>query len=303
MTQIAKKPSWLRKKIFYSNTKNELQQLLKKNNLHTVCEEARCPNRSECYHQKTATFLILGKICTRNCLFCSVESSFSNNSLKEMALDPDEGQKISKLIKELELRYVVITSVTRDDLKDGGASQFAFTIQEIRTNNKNTKIEVLTPDFLGNPEAIQRVVNEKPDVYNHNLETVERLTAKVRKQSSYTRSLSLLDQVKKINPNIISKSGILVGLGETDRELEQLFQDLSDAGCDILTIGQYLQPGRNNIPVQEYVEEKKFDHFKEIALQCGIPLIHSAPFVRSSYKAYESYIEIKNIYNSKNLRV
>ncbi|MDH4128730.1 MAG: lipoyl synthase [Spirochaetota bacterium] len=284
------KPDWLKKKIFFSDNNQFTRGLLKENKVFTVCQEARCPNQSECFHEKVATFLILGNICTRNCKFCSVES---NNNEQTLKLDVDEAKRVAQAVDQMNLKYVVITSVTRDDLEDGGSGQFVKTIKAIRNLNKLVKCEVLTPDFNGNYESIKRVVLENPEVYNHNLETIERITPLLRSKSSYTRSLYVLEQVKKINAKIFTKSGIMLGLGETKQEVLRLFQDLVNVGCDIITIGQYLQATKCNYPVQEYVSEDIFKFYKDEAIKLGFKLVFSSPFVRSSYNAYKSFESLK----------
>ncbi len=299
MVKITQKPEWLRKKVFYTPTNQNIRNLLKSHDINTVCEEARCPNLSECYDHKTATFLIMGDICTRSCLYCSVEST-SPSGIKESPLalpDPDEPDRIAQVVRNMGLDYVVITSVDRDDLSDGGADHFAKTLKAIHSIDPNIKIEVLTPDFKGDWDAITQVLLEKPDVFNHNVETVERVNPIVRKQGSYRLSLSILEGLKKTDPNRITKTGIMLGLGERDHELRQAFKDLRDVACDILTMGQYLQPTRRNYPVQSYIPEDQFNAYKEEALSLGIPVVHSSPFVRSSYKAFESYHQVMKLRN------
>ncbi len=286
-------PYSLKKKIFYSAKNNEMQSLLKKYKVNTVCQEARCPNKSECYNDKTATFLILGDSCTRSCKFCSVQTKINNNKI----LDNEEPKRIANIISLLKLKYVVITSVTRDDLMDGGSEHFEKTIRTIKNVNKSVKVEVLTPDFQGRKESIIRVINGKPNVYNHNLETVKRLTPLIRNKGSYSRSLSLLEFVKNTNPNMIVKTGIILGLGESENELISLFRDIKQANCDILTMGQYLQPSKKNMPVKRYISEEEFKRYKELAFECGIAIVYASPFVRSSYKAYDGYMKLKHINN------
>ncbi|GMT48890.1 MAG: lipoyl synthase [bacterium] len=296
MDGIAQKPEWLRKKVFYTPTNQNIRNLLKSHHIHTVCEEARCPNLSECYNDKTATFLIMGDICTRSCLYCSVEST-SPSTIKETLLappDPNEPERIAKVVQNMGLHYVVITSVNRDDLPDGGADHFVKTLKAM---DPSIKKEVLTPDFKSEQDSIAKVVREGPDVFNHNVETVERVTPKVRKQGSYRLSLSVLEKIKRIDPNMITKTGIMLGLGEKDHELNQFFKDLRDVGCDILTMGQYLQASRRNYPVQSYIPEDQFNSYREKAISLGIPVVHSAPFVRSSYRAFESYHEVMRLRN------
>ncbi len=301
MRELLKKPDWIKKRLFYTDNNQELKNLLKSYNLNTVCEEAKCPNKSECYHDKTATFLIMGKSCTRSCLYCSVDNTSALMKQMMPPLDENEPRRIAEIVRELNLLFVVITSVARDDLLDGGASHFVKTINEIKLTNPNSLIEVLTPDFKGNINSIQKILNAIPQVYNHNLETIERLTPVIRKQGSYSISLKVLELVKKINPGMITKSGVMLGLGESENEIIQLINDLTSVQCDILTIGQYLQPSLKNYPVREYIPQDKFDYYKKIALSKGLKIVHSSPFVRSSYKAKESY-EMINQLLEKNLK-
>lgn len=248
--------------------------------LNTVCQEANCPNMFECFSKKTATFMILGSECTRNCRFCNVHPGNPGTP------DPDEPVQVAAAAKELGLKYVVITSVTRDDLDDGGAFHFVETIRAIRSNlPAGSRIEVLIPDFRGNQSAIRAVVDSGPDVLNHNIETVPSLYGKARPQADYRQSLSLLEYVKSIAPGLPVKSGIMVGLGETVPELEQTLIDLVAHGCDILTIGQYLQPTRAHLPVEKFYSPDEFKDLEATALQAGFKTVAAGPFVRSSYRA------------------
>ena len=274
-------PEWIKVKSFTGlhNTKS----ILRNYGLSTVCEEAKCPNRGECFSKPTATFMILGSACTRNCGFCAVESS------KPGPLDNDEPEKVAMAAKEMGLKYVVITSVTRDDIKDGGASHFARTVSAVREHLPAAKIEVLTPDFRGNKDSLKTVLDSRPDVYNHNVETVPRLYPYVRHQADYSNSLNVLMNAKSIAPEITIKSGFMVGLGETFTEIIDVLRDLKTAGCDTVTIGQYLRPSKKNLPVREYIRPEMFDVYKEIALDMGFKYAASSPLARSSMNADEMY--------------
>lgn len=278
MTKIERKPSWLKVKAFGGDQFNEVNKLLKQYELNTVCQEANCPNRGECFNSGTATFLILGPTCTRNCTFCNIGSGML------VEVDPDEPRRIANLAKKLNLKHIVITSVTRDDLEDGGANQFLSVTKQIREKLPNTTIELLTPDFKGNAGAVDTIIEASPDIFNHNLETVKKLYPQVRPQADYDFSLNLLSHVQK-KSNIITKSGIMVGVGETLNDLRELFYDLSEVKISILTIGQYLAPSQNHLRVSKYYHPNEFDLLKEIALGAGIKKVISAPLVRSSYKA------------------
>jgi lipoic acid synthetase len=248
--------------------------------LETVCESAKCPNRTECWSQRTATFMILGNVCTRPCGFCSVPKG------KTEMLEVDEPERVAEAAERLGLKYVVITSVTRDDLPDGGADHFYRCVLAVRERTGAT-VEVLTPDFLGNRAAIQRVIEAAPEVFNHNTETVPRLYHRVRRNADYRRTLDLLDQVKQTAPEMKTKSGLMLGLGETAEELHQVFVDLRSVGCDMLTLGQYLQPTPAHLPVERYVPPEEFDALGELARGLGFSMVASGPFVRSSYHAGE----------------
>ena len=254
--------------------------LLRSLSLHTVCEDANCPNRSECFKSKTATFMILGDVCTRGCRYCAVAKG------APQPLDADEPQRVAEASEQLGLRHIVVTSVTRDDLPDGGADHFARTISALKQRLPQSTIEVLIPDFQGSTEALQRVMDAKPDIINHNVETVSSLYPVVRPQADYGRSLELLRRVKQAG--LYSKTGFMVGLGETRQDVLALLNDLVAAGCDMLTIGQYLQPSKNHLPVVEFITPAQFDEYKEIAMQKGIRFVASGPFVRSSYHAAEA---------------
>jgi lipoyl synthase len=277
------KPPWLKRRFPSGPVYEQVRNLLKEVHLHTVCQEARCPNMWECFSHKTATFLILGDRCTRNCGFCAVAHG------PAVGLDTEEPSRVAKAVEQMALQYVVITSVTRDDLPDGGAGVFAETIRHIRQQVPHTHIEVLTPDFLGNTDAIKKVIFAKPDVFNHNIETVPRLYPIVRPQADYQRSLKVLEIAKEIDPDIITKSGIMVGLGEIETEVIRTFQDLLDVGCNFLTIGQYLQPTKQHLAVKRFVPPEEFQKLREKALEMGFNEVASGPFVRSSYHAKELY--------------
>jgi len=286
---IKKKPKWIRTKILDSKNFFQTKLILNKKKLHTVCQEANCPNISECWSKQHATFLIMGDTCTRACAFCDVKTGKPN------ALDPSEPLKIAQATKELKLKHVVITSVDRDDLEDGGASHFSKVILETRSLNKNTTIEVLTPDFLKKGEAYKKVVKSNPDVFNHNIETVPSLYRKVRPGSRYFASLNLLKLVKEINKTIFTKSGIMLGLGETKNEILQVMDDLLSANVDFLTIGQYLQPTIKHYPLQRYVHPDEFNELKDIALSKSFLIVSSSPLTRSSYHADEDFSKMKSL--------
>ena len=282
-----KRPPWLKVKTSWGENYRRIKSLLARSNLHSVCQEANCPNICHCFEQGTATFLILGDICTRGCKFCDVKRGVP------LPVDEDEPRRLVEVIKELKLQYVVITSVTRDDLPDGGASMFARTIDEIRKTNLNCRVEVLIPDFCGSSESLKNVMEAKPDVLNHNLETVKRLYPTVRKGADYQRSLDLLFNVKRIDKNIISKSGIMLGLGESWDEIIGLMNDLKNAGCELLTIGQYLSPSKAHLPVAKFYHPDEFAELKIIGERMGLAHVESGPLVRSSYHAKEQIKYIK----------
>jgi lipoic acid synthetase len=280
-----------------NNTKNKinlgdiqgLAALLKKANINTVCVSARCPNKGECFKKGTATFLILGDQCSRNCRFCSVK-----NSATLLPPDPDEPQRLGLFARELGLRHIVITSVTRDDLADGGAGHFAATIAALRELNPAAVMEVLTPDFKFDRPALDTVLAAGPEVFNHNVETIPRLYAAVRPQADYRRSLQVLAYIKEKNNEVITKSGLMLGLGEERSEVEQVLKDLRAAGCDIVIIGQYFQPTRENIPVSRYLAAAEFKEYETVARNLGFISVAAGPYVRSSYLAGEIYQKLRS---------
>ena len=280
------KPRWLKRKLPTGPEYESVRGLLKKSRLHTVCQEAKCPNIWECFSQGTSTFLILGPCCTRNCRFCAVAHG------PPVSPDPGEPARVADAAQSMGLSYVVITSVTRDDLPDGGAGHFAEAIKEIRKIMPNTFVEVLIPDFQGSRDALQAVIKAHPNVLNHNLETVPRLYVSVRPGAIYHRSLDLLKRAKQIDPTIPTKSGLMLGLGEASEEIKKTLQDLLDSGCSLLTLGQYLQPTREHLSVERYISPEEFDYWKETALEMGFSAVASGPFVRSSYHAKELYQEV-----------
>ena len=279
VSPLKKKPDWIRSKITDSKIFFQTKEIVNKNKLNTVCQEANCPNITECWSKKHATFMIMGDTCTRGCAFCDVKTG------KPSALDVMEPFKISKAVKELELNHVVITSVDRDDLEDGGANHFKKVITEVKKNNINTTVEVLTPDFLKKGNAYEKVLEANPDVFNHNIETVPSLYLKVRPGARYFISIELLKSVKVKRPNIFTKSGIMVGLGEKKDEIIQVMDDLRMAAVDFLTIGQYLQPSTKHFPLDRYVHPDEFKELKNIAISKGFLLVSSTPLTRSSYHA------------------
>lgn len=279
-----KKPEWIKKQLFNNSREDDIKQLINKSGLHTVCQEAKCPNIGECFSKKTATFLLLGNICTRNCKFCNISTEKGS-----LPLDMKEPERIANAVKEMDLRYVVLTSVTRDDLSDGGASIFLETIRRIKSVNKEILIEVLVPDFKGDEQIISSIINSDITVFNHNLETIARLYPEVREMANYQLSLKVLEFAKRNNKKVIVKTGIMVGLGEEKAEVVELMHDFKRINGDMLTIGQYLPPGKKFYPVQKYVDLEDFDYYKMYAERIGISKIVSGPFVRSSYLA-ESYV-------------
>lgn len=272
-------PDWLKVKIPSGKGYHRIKSFLSSSRLHTICEEAKCPNIAECFSKGTATFLILGDVCTRNCTYCNIKKGIPRK------IDSEEPERAARLVTKLNLNYVVITSVTRDDLPDGGADIFAQTIQRVRKLSPRTKIEILIPDFKGNLDSLKKVIDAKPYVLAHNLEAVERLFPTVRPQGDYRRSLNLLKEAKEINPNIFTKSGIMVGMGETKEEIIEIMKDLRKVECNIFTIGQYLQPSLNHLPTSRYYSPEEFKEFKEIGEELGFLHIESSPLVRSSYHA------------------
>ena len=286
---IKKKPEWIRSKITNSHNFFLTKSIINKNNLNTVCQEANCPNITECWSKRHATFMIMGDTCTRACGFCDVKTG------KPKSLDPLEPLKIANATKELNLKHVVITSVNRDDLSDGGAEYFSKVINETRKLNENTTIEVLTPDFLRKGDAFKKVVGANPDVFNHNIETVPSLYLKVRPGSRYFASLELLKSAKKISNKIFTKSGIMLGLGERKDEVLQVMDDLISAEVDFLTIGQYLQPSVKHYPLQRYVHPEEFKELKAVAQSKGFLIVASSPLTRSSYHADEDFSKMKKL--------
>lgn len=278
------KPKWLKIKVSGGVQYKSVKSVIEQGHLHTVCDEAHCPNKEECWSKKTATFMILGDICTRNCRFCAVASG------KAQAPDPDESEHLAEAVSMLGLDYSVITCVTRDDLSDGGAEHWAACIGAIRRRDTHCRIEVLISDLMGNTDALDKILDEKPDVLGHNLETVPRLYASARPQADYIRSLSVLSHAAK--RNVITKSGIMVGLGEQSSEVESLMKDAAAHGVEIFTIGQYLQPSRKHLPVEEYISPKVFDRYKELGLKAGLRYVVSGPLVRSSYRAKEAFEQL-----------
>lgn len=272
-------PNWLRKKSCGIGDIHRIKSSLRRKNLHTVCEEAKCPNLGECFARGTATIMIMGNVCTRKCRFCAV-----NNGMPKL-LDENEPENVALQIKELNLKHVVITSVTRDDLFDGGAKHFAKTVGAIRKTDKDITVEVLTPDFGGKESEIKTVCESSPEIFNHNIETVERLTPEVRNKADYQRSLQVLTIAKRYLPKGKTKSGFMVGLGESFSEVEKTLQDLKKHGCDVVTIGQYLRPSKNAIEVKEYVRPEVFIEYENVAKQIGFEFVFAGPFVRSSYLA------------------
>ncbi|ULH02227.1 lipoyl synthase [Aeromonas caviae] len=279
--EVLRKPEWMRIKLPPSSQKIEhIKSTLRKNKLHSVCEEASCPNLAECFNHGTATFMIMGAICTRRCPFCDVAHG------RPLPLDPEEPKKLALTIKEMNLKYVVITSVDRDDLRDGGAQHFADCIREIREHSPQTRIEILTPDFRGRMEQALEVFRETPpDVFNHNLETAPRMYRVARPGADYKWSLELLRRIKEMHPHVPTKSGLMMGLGETNEEIVKVLKDLREHGVNMLTLGQYLQPSRHHLPVKRYVPPAEFDELKDVAMELGFSHAACGPFVRSSYHA------------------
>jgi lipoyl synthase len=276
-------PEWARRPRTHFESLNKVKAGLRALNLHTVCESARCPNIHECFHRGAATFMILGNLCTRGCGFCSVPKG--NPRIHDMALDPAEPANVARMAAEMKLKYVVITSVNRDDLADGGSVHFAETVREVKRALPEARVEVLTPDFDGNMEAVARVLDAAPHVFNHNMETVPRLYRRVRPQANYRQSLEVLRFARQHRPDVMTKSGFMAGLGETQAEVEQLLRDLREQDVDVATIGQYLQPSRRNLQVTEYVTPEQFDRYRDFGLSLGFRMVFSGPLVRSSYMA------------------
>ena len=275
-------PDYLKRPIIDTDKTRTVRKILKTKCLNTVCENARCPNKNECYTNNTATFLIMGNYCTRNCRYCNISCN------KPEPLDKQEPEHVAQAIKDLGLEYAVITSVTRDDLPDGGASHFSKCIEEIRKISDNIKIEILTPDFKGNKSALDIIINAKPDVFNHNIETVERLFKTARPQGNYKVSLNVLKYIKE-NSDIKTKSGLMIGLGETFEEIEQTLNDLKSVGCNFLTVGQYIQPSKLHLNVSKYYTLDEYEKLKQLAKSIGFEKYQIGPLVRSSYKSKDVY--------------
>lgn len=273
-------PEYLKRPIIDTDKTKTVRKILKAKCLNTVCENARCPNKNECYSKNTATFLIMGKNCTRNCRYCNITCE------KPERLNINEPSDIAEAVKALKLKYAVITSVTRDDLPDGGALHFANCISEIRKISPDTKIEILTPDFKGNVNSLKIIIEAKPDVFNHNIEVVKDLFKTARPQGNYDTSIEVLKYIKK-NSNITTKSGLMIGLGETYKQIEETLQDLHNAGCDILTIGQYIQPSKQHLEVKKYYKLEEYEKLKQLANKIGLTRHQIGPLVRSSYNASE----------------
>lgn len=289
MTITASKrlPSWLRRQL--PQTTEKTNEILARYRLNTVCESALCPNRTECYSRNTATFMILGDVCTRSCGFCAIKAG------KPLAVEQDEPERVAEAAFELGLDYIVITSVARDEMEDEGAEHFARTIEAVRKKIPHAKIEVLTPDFHARRELIQKVTAARPTVFNHNMETVERLQKEVRPQASYARTLEVLRTVKSLDPEMTTKSGLMLGLGETREEVLQTAKDLQKAGCDILTLGQYLAPSTSHLKIQNYFSPEEFKHFADEIKPYGFREVFAGPYVRSSYHAGETFLNTINV--------
>ena len=273
-------PEWIKVK---STGTHSTKKILRDHGVSTVCEEARCPNQGKCFSQSTATFMILGDRCTRNCSFCAVETA------DPLLPDPLEPERVAEAAVALSLKFVVITSVTRDDLPDGGAAHFAETVKAVKNKINQVKIECLTPDFKGNYEALELVLDAVPDVFNHNVETVPRLYSRVRPMADYSRSINILKKAREMYPGMKTKSGIMLGLGEQETEVLSVMKDLRDAGCDYLTIGQYLRPRRDNIPVVEYIRPEIFEQHRVKGHEIGFRAVASSPLTRSSMDAHEMF--------------
>jgi len=284
---VKKFPPWLKKRVIVNENLKKTSEILKDLKLHTVCEEAGCPNLNECFSQSTATFMILGNICTRNCRFCGVKNGES------LPVDYTEPSRVAEAAKRLNLKYIVITSVTRDDLIDGGAEQFAETISAIKEKIPESKVEVLVPDFQGSQESLKTVFSAKPDVFNHNVETIEKFYPKVRAQANYHRSLAVLKFAKEAG--FITKSGMMLGLGEKKEEVLKVMEDLRNVNCNLLTIGQYLKPNKKCLEVERFVPPEEFAEYQRIGEKLGFTAVLSGPFVRSSYQAREMFSKSKKI--------
>lgn len=289
-------PEWLHKSLSPGQQATKTDALIKDLGLHTICESGRCPNRNECYSLKTATFMIMGDICTRSCRFCSVSSG------RPDALDADEPQRVGEAVKRLGLEHVVVTSVNRDDLNDEGAMHFVRVIEEIKKISQDIIIEILTPDFKRTQvSAVELILNAEPHIFNHNVETIPRLYTRVRPQADYITSLQIFREMKARSERILAKSGLMVGMGETEAEVLQVIKDLRSAGCDILTVGQYLRSSKMGIEVEEYVRPEQFLTYKNEALAIGFGWVESGPFVRSSFHAKATFESLKKAIHQKNL--
>ncbi len=285
--RVNKKPKWIRAKLPTKKGYGKIRKLLKKQSLHTVCEEASCPNQTECWESGTATFLLMGSFCTRRCKFCDVQTRNPHKYL-----DPTEPEKLAQAVQELGLKYVVLTSVTRDDLTDGGAEHLSSCIKKVRQYNPEVLVEVLIPDFQESIDALEKLIESKPIIIGHNIETTEKLTPMVRdKRSSFKRSINVLKNIKKLKPDMLTKSSIMLGLGETDEEVLAALHELRRVEVDIVTLGQYLQPSRKHLDVVEYIEPQKFKYWEKVALGMDFLYVASGPLVRSSYRAGELFIE------------
>lgn len=284
-----RKPPWLKKRISLGSDIYKVYALLREARLHTVCQEAHCPNLPECYSRQTATFMIMGNTCTRNCRFCAVTHG------TPAPLDEEEPRRVAFAVHQLGLQYVVITSVTRDDLADGGAQHFAKTVCAVKEQRPKTLVELLVPDFLGNPFSLDIILSTPPDVLNHNVETIPRLYPRVRPQADYRRSLDLLQRTQSRNPSVLTKSGLMLGLGERKSEVTRVMQDLLDIGCRLLTLGQYLQPSKQHHPVIRYLHPEEFEDYKALGERMGFMTVASGPFVRSSFGAAQMYRKAMNI--------
>ncbi len=278
---LERRPDWLKVRAPSGENYEELRQLMRSKSLHTVCEEARCPNMGECWAHRTATFMILGSVCTRSCGFCAVATG------RPMAVDWEEPRHVAEATKQMGLRHVVVTSVNRDEMPDGGATAFAATIRWIKRLNPETSIEVLTPDFKGNMDALRVVMDAKPSIFNHNVETIARLYKRVRPQAIYQRSLEVLAKAKEMQPQIPTKSGFMLGLGEERDEVIQLLRDMRAHNIDIVTIGQYLRPSFDHLPIERYVTPAEFSEYRKLGKEMGFRHVESGPLVRSSYHAWD----------------
>jgi lipoic acid synthetase len=281
----ARFPSWMKRVVGSAGKKDLVERYIGENRLHTVCVEARCPNRAECFSKGTATFLVMGGLCTRSCRFCNVSHG------TPVALDPDEPRRVAQTARSLGLSHVVVTSVTRDDVPDGGAAHFAATVREIKKAVPDARVEVLVPDFQGNFGALATVLDSGPDVFNHNIETVPRLYERIRPGADYQRSLAMLKHAAEDCPGTIVKSGLMAGLGETDGEIAVVLADLRACGCSVVTIGQYLRPSSAHAPVQSFVTPEQFSRYSQIGKTLGFRRVFAGPYVRSSYMAAEVFEE------------